>query len=140
MDQYDNSARLTFHLALEEANLVGSPLLPEHLLLALVRSNETIRKLLVKSPGDLDILRKIASSIDIEDGVTDMERASHVSEEVRRIIKTGVTIAQQKNLKLATNENLAEALLSSQDRRLVRFFEQAGIEPAAVKKDLLKYR
>lgn len=128
MDQYDDLARLTFHLALEEANNIGTSLYPEHLFLALIRSSKVFQDNLKKSTDDLESLRRAALRIKEEYEHYDTGYSSHVSEEVRDIIKNGVLLAHKSGSKYATNEELAIALISSKSIRLTEFFRICGID------------
>lgn len=131
MDQYDDQARLTFHLALEEANLIGLPVVPVHLLLAILRSDEDLRQMFGQSPDDLDSLRSIA--LQNKDGHGNPQGANTtISDEVRNIVKRGVEVARYRGARIATNKDLALSLFSSEDAQFMSCLELLGIERSSV--------
>lgn len=132
----DEARRATFH-AQEEAQRLGADIIDiKHLLLALIRTETSAYKILVKLETDIELLRETLSVPEVG-GTTPTSGERPLSPRVRRIIDLAFSESRALGQKTIGTEHILLGILAGDIGPTVRTLNDLGVDLGKVKKNLL---
>jgi hypothetical protein len=134
INRYDEGARLAFHFARAEANLLEhNSIEPEHILLGLLRQNEQIRNVIENLGGNLESFRKQLQNIRAKEKLSP---SPQIAERTRLAMRQSAKEAKALGSNHVDSRHIMLGLMADSDGIVYKWLREFA-DPSEIRKQIL---